>query len=107
MIPTDRWTAMWQEEHATAFTVARSAGYDILGDIADELKKALEQGTTFETFAKNLKPMLQAKGWWGKSEEADGTTVQLGSMSRLKTIYNSNMRVSYSAGAWERAQRTK
>ena len=107
LIPTDRWTAMWQEEHATAFTVARSAGYDILGDIRDELQKALSNGTTFETFAKNLKPMLQAKGWWGTSEEVDGSTVQLGSMSRLQTIYNANMRVSQSAGAWERAQRTK
>lgn len=107
LVPTDRWTAMWQEEHATAFTVARSVGYDILGDIADELKKALAAGTTFEQFATNLKPMLQAKGWWGPSQEDDGSVVQLGSMSRLKTIYDTNLRVSYSAGAWERAQRTK
>jgi hypothetical protein len=98
---------MWQEDHAVAFTVARSAGYDILGDIRDELEKALKEGETFETFAANLKPTLQAKGWWGKVERADGEIVQLGSMRRLRTIYNVNMRVSYSAGAWERAQRTK
>lgn len=107
LVPSDRWTEMWHEDHAVAFTVARSAGYDILGDIRDELAKALKEGETFETFAANLKPKLQAKGWWGKVERADGEIVQLGSMSRLRTIYDVNLRVSYSAGAWERAQRTK
>lgn len=38
---------------------------DILGDIRDELEKALKGGKTFETFAANLRPTLQAKGWWG------------------------------------------
>jgi SPP1 gp7 family putative phage head morphogenesis protein len=107
LVQTDRWTEMWHEEHATAFTVARSAGYDILGDISGELTKALTEGQTFESFAKNLRPILQKKGWWGKSVEDSGEVVQLGSQARLRTIYDVNMRTSYSAGAWERAQRTK
>lgn len=107
LVQTDRWTEMWQQEHATAFTVARSAGYDILGDIHAELTKALANGETFESFAKNLVPILQKKGWWGKSEEDSGEVVQLGSMARLRTIYSVNMRVSYAAGQWERVQRTK
>jgi hypothetical protein len=107
LVPSDRWTEMWQEDHAVAFTVARSAGYDILGDIRDALDKALKEGLTYEQFAARLKPILQAKGWWGKVERPDGEIVQLGSMRRLRTIYNTNLRVSYAAGAWERAWRTQ
>lgn len=107
LMPTDRWTDMWQEEHSTAFTVARSAGYDILGDIAGELRKAIADGGDFKTFAANLKPTLQRKGWWGVVQREDGEVVQLGSLQRLRTIYDVNLRVSFAAGAWERAQRTK
>lgn len=106
-VPSDRWTDMWQQEHATAFTVARSAGYDILGDIRDALRDAIGNGETFENFAKRLRPILQEKGWWGRVQREDGEVVQLGSMRRLRTIFDMNLRVSYSAGAWERAQRTK
>jgi SPP1 gp7 family putative phage head morphogenesis protein len=107
LVPTDRWTEMWQEEHSKAFTVARSLGYDILGDISGELQKSIAGGGTFEGFAKNLTPVLQQKGWWGKTQEDDGSVVQLGSQARLKTIYDTNLRTSYSAGHWERIQRTK
>lgn len=103
----DRWTERWQDEHSAAFTVARSAGYDILGDISGAMEKAIAQGTTFEEFAKDLVPLLKAKGWWGRVERADGEHVKLGSMRRLRTIFNVNMRVSYAAGRWEQIQRTK
>lgn len=106
-VPSDRWTDMWQQEHAVAFTVARSAGYDILGDIRDALRAAIAEGETFESFAKRLRPILQEKGWWGRVQREDGEIVQLGSTRRLRTIFDMNLRVSYSAGAWERAQRTK
>lgn len=108
VVSTDRWDALWHEEHATAFTVARSAGYDIAKDIADEFEnRVLKGGETADAFVKNLTPVLQAKGWWGKTVEDDGSVVQLGSAARLRLIYDVNLRVSYSAGAWERAQRTK
>ncbi|MBX9944908.1 MAG: hypothetical protein K2Y40_12570 [Reyranella sp.] len=107
LVPSDRWTDLWQEEHAVGFTVARSVGYDILGDIRDALREAIGKGETFESFAKRLRPVLQEKGWWGRVQRADGEVVQLGSMRRLRTIFDMNVRVSYSAGAWERAQRTK
>lgn len=107
LVPTDRWTDLWQDEHAVGFTVARSVGYDILGDIRDALREAIAGGETFESFAKRLRPVLQEKGWWGQVQRADGEVVQLGSMRRLRTIFDMNVRVSYAAGAWERAQRVK
>ncbi|MCA1973373.1 MAG: minor capsid protein, partial [Caenispirillum sp.] len=105
-LPSGHWSSVWEAEHAVAFTVARSSGFDILSDIHESLTKALSEGTTFETWKKDITPVLQAKGWWGK-REIDGELVQLGSPRRLATIFQVNMRVSYMAGKWEQIQRLK
>lgn len=106
------WTDMWQEEHQRAGTVAKSAGFDILGDIFDAVERAIAEGRPFKDFAKDLRPILEAKGWWGRKEAVNPVTgqkelVQLGSTRRLRTIFDTNMRVSYAAGRWERFQKTK
>lgn len=103
LTPTVNWKDMWQEAHATAFTVARSAGFDILADIHGALQKALAEGRTLEQFQKELTPILQAKGWWGHSADGD----QLGSLRRLKLIYDVNMRTARAAGRWAQVQRLK
>jgi hypothetical protein len=64
----------------------------------------MEKGQSFESFKKNIKPVLQQKGWWGKKETTDpltGETVnaQLGSDRR---IYRVNMRSAYQKGQYER-----
>lgn len=110
--PSFSWLDVWQAEHARAFTVAKSAGFDILADIHAELVKALAEGRTFEQFAADLTPMLQRKGWWGRRMMADPETgeisaVQLGSTRRLHTIFDANMRVSYAAGHWAMFERNK
>lgn len=106
------WQDVWQEEHAKAFTVAKAMRRDILQDIYEALDRALADGTTVEQFKKELTPILQAKGWWGRQEMADPLTgeirnVQLGSSRRLDLIAQVNMRSSYAAGQWERIERTK
>ena len=100
------------EEHALGFTVAKSAGFDILGDIKGALEEHLEGGGTLRTFEKELTPILQKKGWWGVEEVTDPETgekrpAQLGSPRRLRTIFRANMRSARAAGQWERIQRTK
>lgn len=102
----------WREEHATAFSVAKATSLDILGDIRAGLDAALAEGKPFAQFKKELTPLLQAKGWWGRKDVVDpktGETVsaQLGSPRRLRTIYESNIRTALAAGHWEKAQRTK
>ena len=104
---TNRWTDMMHDEHSAEFTVARSLGYDINGDIFDALTRVRAEGGTLADFSKQITPVLKAKGWWGTVEEEDGEIVQLGSHRRLATIFNVNMRVSYAAGRWEQIQRTK
>lgn len=110
--PSFDHTDVWREEHATAFTVAKATKMDVLKDIRAEVDRALAEGRTFRDFAKDLKPTLQKKGWWGVKEMDDPLTgetrlVQLGSARRLKIIYETNMRTARSAGQWERIQRTK
>lgn len=112
LVDTFSWQDAWQEEHATMFTVAKSAGFDVLNDIQAALEEALKNGSTVRDFSKQLKPVLQAKGWWGKqlvTDPATGERVpgQLGSARRLQTIFDTNMRVSYAAGHWASFQRTK
>lgn len=110
--PSWSYKEVWAEEHAVAFTVAKSAGFDILGDVRAAVDKAMASGQTFEQFKKELRPVLQAKGWWGRKEATDPLTgevreVQLGSPRRLRTIYDANLRTARAAGQWERVQRTK
>ena len=63
----------------------------------------------FAAFADELEPLLRRKGWWGRQVIVgpDGTAemVQLGSLSRLRTILDTNLRMSYARGRWERIQR--
>ncbi|WP_264047505.1 phage head morphogenesis protein [Methylobacterium flocculans] len=110
--PTFSWQDAWQAEHAAMFTVAKSAGFDILKDIHGALVDALAQGRTFQDFAQDLRPVLEAKGWWGRKEVVDPTSGEiqertLGSTRRLRTIFETNMRVSYASGHWEQFERNK
>lgn len=99
------WYDTWQEIHTKVFTVAKAMRLDILKDIREEIQRAIEDGTTFQEFKKNLEPRLKAKGWWGKILIEDGKggaeVVQLGSPWRLRTIYQTNLQTSYMAGRYK------
>lgn len=109
---TFSWEDLFEEEHATQFTVAKSVGFDILKDIDDAMMRALAEGRTLQQFSKELIPVLQAKGWWGRQMVTDPLTGEeraatLGSPRRLQTIFDTNMRVSYAAGHWASFERDK
>ncbi|WP_063840388.1 phage minor head protein [Azospirillum thiophilum] len=104
------WKDVWQEEHAVAFTVAKMMEVDLLADVHRSLVAALNDGQSFDQWRKGLEPLLQARGWWGKAIDTDPLTgeeqvVQLGSPRRLKTIFDTNVRMSMAAGQWERIER--
>lgn len=105
---------VYREEHDLAFTVAKVASLDLLNDIRHHVEKALAEGRTLRDFSRELTPVLQKAGWWGRQLQPDPQDptgelreVQLGSPRRLKTIFDANMRTARAAGQWERAQRTK
>lgn len=109
LFPSGHWAEVWQEQHQLGFTVARSAGFDIVKDIHAALMDAMERGRTFEDFKRGLIPTLQKKGWWGDTTVTDPATgetrrVELGSLRRLETIFDVNMSVSFAEGRWEQQQ---
>ena len=110
--PAFRWTEVWGQEHAHAFTVAKAVQADILSTLKESLQYAIDKGVPYESWSRDLKPELQRLGWWGDVEMADPATGEvkereLGSPRRLRTIYQANLRSARAAGQWERGQRTK
>lgn len=106
------WLDVFKAEHDKAFTVAKAMSRDLLEDIRAAVEAAIAEGQTLAQFTKNLRPTLEARGWWGRKPMTDPLTgqreiVQLGSPRRLKTIYRTNMRTSYASGRWARIERNK
>jgi uncharacterized protein with gpF-like domain len=103
------WFDLWREANVKAFSVAKVMRADILQDIRGMVDQAIDDGIPFTSFKKELTPRLQAKGWWGIRETVDKETgliteTQLGSVARLRKIYQTNLQSSYSAGRY-RGQR--
>lgn len=96
------WHEMKREAHTRAFTVAGVTQLDVLVDIRKAVEDAQKTGKSLESFKKELQPLLEKKGWWGKKniERPDGSQkeVDLSAPWRLKTIYRTNMRTAAMAG---------
>ena len=112
LTPSFHHLDVYKEEHGIAFAVAKATALDILEVIHNAVDQALAEGRTLAQFKKELTPVLQQLGWWGKSEVADpvtGETVnaQLGSPRRLKVIYRTNLRTARASGQWDRIQRSQ
>ena len=102
-LPSGRYTDIWQLQHSHTFTVARSTGFDVLGDIRGGIKGAIADGKTFADFKKELIPTLEKKGWF----DSLGIDSKKSKSRRLKVIYNTNMRTAFSAGRWGQAEELK
>jgi SPP1 gp7 family putative phage head morphogenesis protein len=102
---TGNWQAMLDDAHARAFTIAKAVRLDVVQDIRNALDRALRQGQTLKDFQKNVKPTLQAKGWWGKQIIVDGAgnaeVARLGSPWRLATIYRTNLQSAFMAANYQ------
>jgi len=94
------YTDVWKEEHAFAFTAAKIAELDVLSKVQSSLLDALAEGKTFHTWQKEIGPTLDKSGWSNYHKQTP-------KKSRLRTIYDTNMRMSRSTGQWQRIERTK
>ena len=106
------WRDTDAAEHLRSFTVAKAMRLDILENIRDAVDDVIGDGLTFRQFRQQLEPILRSKGWWGRQELVDPMTgearlVQLGSPRRLRTIFDTNIRMATAHGRWERIQRLK
>lgn len=102
---TYNYDEMMKQAHHKSFTIAKITRLDLLNDMHEAVTKAIEDGTPFETFKKNIKPTLQKKGWYGFKNITDPKTgetkeVYIGSR-RLKNILNTNKQVAYATGRFK------
>lgn len=106
------WLDIVDRQHDYFFTIAKMTSRSLLEEARDIILTAMEEGSSPQQIAKNLKNSMAAAGWWGKQEKTDPLTgekslVQLGSDRRVRTIVNTNLRVAYSAGRTARQERVK
>lgn len=104
------WRDVYQEEHAQHFTVSRLARLDLLQSIREQITRSVGGDLTRRDYMRNGEEILARAGWWGEktiidTETGDAVTTTF-DPPRLKLIFDVNTRTAYSAGQWERAQRT-
>ncbi len=87
------------EAHQRAFTVAKVTQIELLSEIQESLENAFVEGQSFESWMKELKPILQKRGWLGAVEVTNPKTGEPKSIfvgaRRLKTIFYTNARTAY------------
>lgn len=100
------WQDTLDEAHARSFTIAKMTDISLLADTRRAIVKAMESGGGYQDFVRQIKPLMQEKGWWGKqtviNPYGDQQEVQLGSPRRLRTIYHTNRRIAVMAAQYQR-----
>ncbi|MCP4023724.1 MAG: hypothetical protein GY729_17905 [Desulfobacteraceae bacterium] len=103
VLSPDSWKDVWDKAHAKAFTVARVTSTDVLQEIQNNLKDAMEKGTTLKQFKDDLVPYLENRGWYApegeKAVDLSGRKRLAG--HRLTTIYRTNLASSYNTGRFK------
>lgn len=101
---TWNWQEALEDAHARAFTVAKVTRMDVLETIRTATVEAIGKGIPEREYINNLRPKLEALGWWGKVKvsNTNGTeqTIQLGSPRRLQTILRTNKITAYHAARY-------
>lgn len=109
--PTFSWQDLWHNEHAQQFTVSRLARLDLLKAMQDGISQSVGGDLSRRDWTRNIKTLLQKEGWWGEKEVLDPvsgeTVITKFNPPRLKLIFDTNTRMAYSAGLWERIERNK
>ncbi|URI06635.1 phage minor head protein [Aquincola tertiaricarbonis] len=111
LLPSFRWSDVWQQEHARGMAVAGVLRRDVLQLFVDELGQSLQQGRRMNETVDAIRGKLVAKGFWGEMEVTDPATGEVRMTrfndARLRLIYDVNLGQAYEAGQWQRAQATK
>lgn len=106
------WQDIAKAAHDFYFTVAKMMSISLLEDVRALIDAGIDEGTSPQRMRRDLKALLGERGWWGRQAKVDPLSgkkeiVQLGSDRRVRTIINTNLRTSYSAGRYARINRLK
>lgn len=93
-LPTAAWDDLWQDQHARAFVVAGAMKADLLADLAEAVRAAVEDGETLEAFRARFRTIVETRGWHGWTGEGTAR----GEAWRTRVIYRTNMATSWAAG---------
>ena len=109
--PTFNWQDLWQDEHARQFTVSRLANADLLAALQAQITASVQGDLSRRDFIRDSRVLLQQAGWWGRNAVTDPATGEVVTTRfdnpRLALIFDTNTRMAYAAGQWERIQSTK
>lgn len=95
-LPTRTWQDIWHGAHDRAFVVAGAAKADLLADLHAAVQKAIDRGTSLDTFRQDFRTIVARHGWHGWLGEGSAA----GFNWRTKLILETNLRSSYAAGRW-------
>ena len=105
------WLDVYESAHASQFTVSRLARADLLQAIYNSLVRSVAGDLTRRDWMRDTRQLLQGSGWWGKKEITNPETGEIVrttfDSARLKLIFDTNTRQSYSAGQWQRTVRNQ
>ena len=111
LTPTYSWQDLWHEEHAEQFTVSRLTRLDLLQAVQDGITKSVQGDMQRRDWIRDTKSLLKEAGWWGDVGVTDPATGDALTTRfdnpRLKLIFDTNTRMAYNAGYWERAWRNR
>jgi SPP1 gp7 family putative phage head morphogenesis protein len=96
-VPTERWTDIWQGMHARAFVVAGAQSDELLADFHEAVNRNIAEGRSLEQFRADFDTIVAKHGW-----SYNGSRNW-----RSRVIFQTNLRMAYSAGRWAQIQRVK
>lgn len=96
-VPTQEWTDIMGARHGQAFVVAGAMRDSLLEDFQGAILKAIEDGTTLETFREDFDEIVARHGWRYKG----------GRRWRTAVIYDTNLRQAHMAGRWKQVWRNR
>ncbi|MDR2092329.1 MAG: minor capsid protein [Azoarcus sp.] len=108
---TYSWQDLWEQEHTSKFTVSRLTRLDLLAAVRDGITASVNGDLTRRDWTRDTNALLKKAGWWGEIEVADPVTGETVTTkfdsARLRLIFDTNTRMSYAAGQWQRIEQSK
>ncbi len=94
-ITTEAWTDLWEGQHARAFVVAGANRDALVADFRQAVDRALSEGKSLGWFRQEFDRIVAAHGWSYKGSRG----------WRSAIIFNTNLRMAYAAGRWQKIMR--
>jgi len=93
-IPSEKHDDIRGSEHDHAFIVAGATKADLVHDVKTAIQKVIDEGKSINWFREHFDEITQKHGWTGWA----GEDSKEGRAWRTKTIFTTNLKMSYAAG---------